>query len=251
MFRKLCFFILSAALLMPFAMDAGASHAMWGYEGENGPANWGGMSSEFILCGQGKSQSPIDINQTYKADLEDIRFSYNATPLKVVNNGHTIQVNYGTGSSIIVDGKKYDLLQFHFHAPSENTVKGKHYKMEMHLVHKNMNNELAVVGIFLKEGRANKIIQKIWDNIPVTINEEKVVRSVSINAADLLPHEEDYYHFYGSLTTPPCSEGVNWSVMKTPVEVSEAQIRKFEEVMGHHNNRPTQSVNKRFILESK
>ncbi len=249
--RKVCFFVLSAALLLvSFAPMAGATHGLWGYTGENGPEHWGKLSHDFAMCEKGKSQSPVDISKTYKAKLEDIVFSYKATPLKVVNNGHTVQVNYLPGSSITVDGEKYELLQFHFHAPSENTVGGKHYSMEMHLVHKNRNNKLAVVGVFMKEGRANEVIQKIWDNISPVVNEEKTVDSISINAADLLPDEKDYYHFYGSLTTPPCSEGVNWSELKTPVEVSEAQIRKLEAVIGGHNNRPTQPVNYRFILES-
>ncbi|NOZ70046.1 MAG: carbonic anhydrase [Deferribacteres bacterium] len=254
MVRKVCLFILSAAvLLMSFLPEAQATHGMWGYTGENGPEHWGKLSHDFAMCEKGKSQSPVDINKTYKAELQDIVFSYKATPLKVVNNGHTVQVNYLPGSSAIIDGEKYELLQFHFHAPSENTVEGKHYSMEMHLVHKNSKNELAVVGVFLKEGRANEVIQKIWDNISPVINEENTVDSISINAADLLPPEAEkgYYHFYGSLTTPPCSEGVNWSVLKTPIEVSGAQIRKFEAVIGGHNNRPTQPINKRFILESK
>lgn len=222
----------------------------WGYEGEGGPANWGTLKPEYATCGTGMSQSPIDINKTYKTKLDPIMFAYKDTPVKIVNNGHAIQVNYEPGSFMTVDGEKYQLVQFHFHAPSEYTVKGQFYDMEMHLVHKNDKGELGVVGVFLKKGAPNKLIQVLWDNMPQEINKENVVSGVSVNASGLLPKDTKYYHLYGSLTTPPCSEGVNWSVMKAPIEVSEEQIQKFKTTMGVDNNRPVQPVNKRFVLES-
>lgn len=223
----------------------------WGYQGEGAPENWGTLKPEFALCGSGISQSPIDFNKTYKTELEKIVFSYQETPLKIVNNGHSIQVNYEPGSTIIVDGETYELAQFHFHAPSEHTVNGQYYDMELHLVHKNMNNEIAVVGVFMKKGKENKLIQLLWDNVSSEIDKENVVSGVSVNASALLPKNMSYYHYYGSLTTPPCTEGVNWSVLKTPIEVSEAQIEKFRTIMGVDNNRPVQKLNKRFVLESK
>jgi len=222
----------------------------WGYEGEGGPDHWGILKPEFALCGTGITQSPIDINKTYKTKLEAIEIAYKETPLKIINNGHSIQINYAPGSFIMVDGKKYELLQFHFHAPSEHTVKSKFFDMEMHLVHKNEQGELAVVGVFMKKGQMNKIIQVLWDNLPKEVNKENVVSGISVNASGLLPKERSYYHYFGSLTTPPCSEGVNWSVLKTPIEVSEAQIEKFRTIMGVDNNRPVLPVNKRFVLES-
>ena len=223
----------------------------WGYTGEGAPEKWGTLKPEFALCGNGMSQSPIDYNKTYKTDLGKIEFSYKDTPLKIVNNGHSIQVNCETGSTVMVDGETYELVQFHFHAPSEHTVKGQFYDMELHLVHKNKNNEIAVVGVFMKKGATNNLIQTIWDNSPTEIDKENVVSGISVNASVLLPKNRSYYHNYGSLTTPPCTEGVNWSVMKTPIEVSEAQIEKFRTVMGVENNRPVQTLNKRFVLESK
>lgn len=222
----------------------------WGYQGEGGPANWGKLKTEFALCGTGMSQSPIDFDKTYKTKLDAIGFAYKETPLKIVNNGHAIQANYEPGSFVTVDGEKYQLVQFHFHAPSEYTVKGQFYDMEMHLVHKNDRNELAVVGVFLKKGNVNKLIQVLWDNMPKEIDKENVVSGISVNASGLLPKDTKYYHLFGSLTTPPCSEGVNWSVLKTPIEVSEAQIEQFKTLMGVDNNRPVQPLNKRFVLES-
>lgn len=222
----------------------------WGYTGEGAPENWGKLKPEYALCGTGKSQSPIDINKTIIAKLENISFSYKDTPLKIINNGHSIQVNYEPGSFITVDGETYELVQFHFHVPSEHTVKGQFYDMELHLVHKNNLGEIAVVGVFMKKGQPNKLIQLLWDNIPAELNKENVVTGISVNASGLLPKDRSYYHYFGSLTTPPCTEGVNWSVLKTPIEVSEEQIEKFRSVMGFNNNRPVLPVNKRFILES-
>ncbi len=222
----------------------------WGYVGEGGPAQWGTLKPEYALCGSGITQSPIDIDKTIKAKLDNIAFSYKETLLKIINNGHSIQVNCEPGSSLTVDGQTYELLQFHFHAPSEHTVKGKFYDMELHLVHKNERNELAVAGIFMIEGQSNKIIQVLWDNLPAELNKENVVSEISVNASGLLPKDHGYYHYFGSLTTPPCSEGVNWSLMKTPIEVSKEQVEKFRSVMGLNNNRPVLPVNKRFVLES-
>ncbi|MDQ7786368.1 MAG: carbonic anhydrase family protein [Thermodesulfovibrionales bacterium] len=223
----------------------------WGYEGEGAPANWGKLKPEYALCGTGNAQSPINIDKTYKTALDSIAFSYKQTPLKIVNNGHAIQVNCEPGSSVMIDDAKFELLQFHFHAPSEHTVQGKFYDMEMHLVHKNQSGDLAVVGVFMKKGQPNKIIQVLWDNLPTEVNKENVVQGISVDASSLLPKDRGYVHYYGSLTTPPCSEGVNWSVIKAPIEVSEEQIQKFRTLMGLDNNRPVLPVNKRFVLDSK
>ncbi|HZV47593.1 MAG TPA: carbonic anhydrase family protein [Thermodesulfovibrionales bacterium] len=222
----------------------------WAYQGEGAPVNWGKLKPEFALCGTGMSQSPIDLSKTYKTKPDAIRFAYKETPLKIVNNGHAVQVNYEPGSSVMIDGQKYELLQFHFHASSEHTVKGAFYDMEMHLVHKSDKDDLAVVGVFLKKGNPNKIIQALWDNLPTEINQENVVDGLSVNASGFLPKDTKYYHYYGSLTTPPCTEGVNWSVLTTPIEVSEEQIQKFKTLMGFDNNRPVLPLNKRFVLES-
>ena len=159
----------------------------WGYEGEGAPANWGSLKPEYATCGTGLYQSPIDINKTISASLDKLAFSYKESPLRIVNNGHSIQINYEPGSSFTVDGQTFELLQFHFHAPSEHTVKGEFYDMEMHLVHKNSKDQLAVVGVMLKKGAPNNIIQVLWDNIPAEVNKENTVDGISVNAAGLLP----------------------------------------------------------------
>jgi len=221
----------------------GAPH--WGYEGETGPNNWGHLAPEFDACIHGKSQSPIDISAPAKTRSGGIDFKYNHTPLKIINNGHTIQVNYERGSSVTIDGKQYHLLQFHFHTPSENTVDGNPHAMEAHLVHRSDDGQLAVVGVFIKKGKHNPFVQTLWDNLPSSVGEEKSA-GVKINAIEFLPADKTYHHFSGSLTTPPCSEGVNWNVMKTPVEVSDEQVAKFSSFF-KMNARPVQPLNGRVI----
>ncbi len=248
--KKIKFVVLSVFILLSLVACAQKQIVHhWEYEGEHGSAHWGALKPEYSLCGDGMAQSPINISKSYKTDLDSIGFSYKDTPLKIVNNGHTIKVKYKPGSTVTIDGGKYKLLQFHFHNPSEHEVEGKSYDMEMHLVHQNESGELAVVGVFIESEKHNDIIQTLWHNLSEEINKEKTVDTIKVNAADLLPDDRSYYRYYGSLTTPPCSEGVNWNVLKSPIEISDAQIKKFESVIGY-NSRPVQPVNKRFVLES-
>jgi carbonic anhydrase len=248
--KKINFIILSVSIslsLVACAQKQIVHH--WEYEGEYGSVHWGALKPEYLLCGDGMAQSPINISKSYKTDLDSIGFSYKDTPLKIVNNGHTIKAKYKPGSAVTMDGEKYELLQFHFHSPSEHEIEGKSYDMEMHLVHKNESDELAVVGVFIKRGKHNNTIQTLWHNLPEEINKENIIDTINVNAADLLPDDKSYYRYYGSLTTPPCSEGVSWNVLKSPIEMSDAQIKKFESIIGY-NSRLLQPVNKRFVLES-
>jgi len=245
------FVILSVMMVTPsFAHSGGHEHGVhWGYEGDTGPEHWGDLSEEFKMCKIGKSQSPVDISGTVKESLPPIEFHYRSSPLEIINNGHTIQVNYEEGSYVKINGKKYNLLQFHFHAPSEHTVNGKHFDMEAHLVHKSDDGKLAVIGVFMKEGAKNNFIQTLWDNIPDKVGAEKSMKHIKINAMDLLPENRAYYKYSGSLTTPPCTEGVDWNIMVTPVKLSRDQIDKFR-TFYKMNARPTQPLHGRVIKES-
>uniref|UniRef100_UPI002B4232B5 SPS_Carbon Anhydrase n=1 Tax=synthetic construct TaxID=32630 RepID=UPI002B4232B5 len=223
----------------------------WSYEGENGPENWAKLNPEYFWCNL-KNQSPVDISDNYKvhAKLEKLHINYNkAVNPEIVNNGHTIKVSYEPGSYIVVDGIKFELKQFHFHAPSEHKLKGQHYPFEAHFVHADKHGNLAVIGVFFKEGRENPILEKIWKVMPENAGEE-VKLAHKINAEDLLPKDRDYYRYSGSLTTPPCTEGVLWIVLKQPITASKQQIELFKSIMKHNNNRPTQPINSRYILES-
>ncbi|MDJ0737268.1 MAG: carbonic anhydrase [Nostocaceae cyanobacterium] len=221
----------------------------WGYIGKDGAENWGKLSPEFAVCQSGKAQSPINIKSGISAKLPDLEIKYQSSPLRIINNGHTIQVNYQPGSMLILDNQTYELLQFHFHLPSEHKINGKPFPMELHLVHKSENGSLAVLGVFLKQGQENKALQAIWQAMPTSKSSEKTIANVTINASQLLPRTQNLYRYYGSLTTPPCSEIVNWIVYQEPVEISAAQIKQFSKIFAM-NARPIQKRNRRFLLQS-
>jgi carbonic anhydrase len=233
------------------ASDPAAAHAPhWTYEGEEGPANWGDLDQTYATCKIGHEQSPIDIQNAQEAPLEPIQFEYKASPLKVMDNGHTVVVNYAPGSFITVAGHRYELKQFHFHHPSEEKINGKGFPLVIHMVHADADGKLAVVGVLLDPGAAQATVQAIWDHLPKEKKVEAAAEGVTVNAADLLPANRGYYTFMGSLTTPPCSENVTWFVMKTPGSVSEAQVETFSQIYPM-NARPTQPVGNRTIKVSK
>ena len=222
--------------------DAHAVH--WDYEGDMGPENWG---KEFPTCGRGKSQAPLNI----KGPFEKVRYSvapdYKQGQLKIVNNGHTIQVNVPNGSKIRIDGRPYDLVQFHFHRPSEEHIDGKPSAMVVHLVHKNMEGELAVLAVMLREGNENSVIKTLWTHAPKNEGPEVVPDGVMFNPANLLPKELDFFHYDGSLTTPPCTEKVKFFILKTQVSISKDQVTDFPFKM---NARPIQPANGRPIYSN-
>jgi len=226
-----------------FARSEGSSH--WGYGGAENPTQWGQLNRDFELCELGKAQSPINIKNPVVSTPTNINFDYKPTPLVVVNNGHTIQVNYEQGSSVNINGEKYSLLQFHFHTPSEHTINSKASALELHLVHRNDAGKLAVVGVLLTEGNANPVIEEVWQNIPET-GKTNTVSDRLINAVNLLPRSKAYYSYVGSLTTPPCSEGVKWNVLVEPMTVSEEQIASFAKIY-QVDARPVQPTNGRNI----
>ncbi len=219
----------------------------WAYEGKEGPEHWGTLSKDFGSCESGRMQSPIDIAGGFAASGEPIEFDYNLTPLSIVHNGHTVQVNYGPGSSITVGGKRYELLQFHFHTPSEHAVGHARAAMEVHFVHKNAAGQLAVVGALMHAGVENIALREIWANMPKKAGPVKVNENVIVNGRDLLPRDRSYYRYMGSLTTPPCSEGVNWFFLTQPITVSAEQVELFAKAVGA-NARPLQALNHRLLL---
>lgn len=223
------------------------SQVHWTYEGAEGPDHWGDIDPAYAACGTGKSQSPIDLHSASAEDLANIAFHYQASDLRILNNGHTVQVNYDAGSYIEVDGERYDVAQFHYHAPSEHSIDGQLFPAELHIVHKNAAGQLAVVGILLTEGAENPAFQPFLSNLPDHEAEESDA-GVKIDAAAFLPATQTTYRYSGSLTTPPCSEGVSWFVMDHPVELSADQIAALETVF-EGNNRPVQPINERSLIE--
>ena len=217
----------------------------WSYGKHGGPAEWGELDQAFASCQLGKVQSPIDIRDARAADLPAIKFDYKPAPLKVIDNGHTIQVYYPPGSSIDVGGTRYELIQFHFHLPSEETIEGKTHAMVAHLVHKGADGKLAVVAVLLDPGRDNPTIHAIWSNLPKQ-KEKEIAAPATVDAAALLPGDKGYYTFEGSLTTPPCSEGVRWFVLKSPVTLAASEVASFGKIYPM-NARPVQPLNGRAL----
>ncbi len=221
--------------------------AHWGYSGHEGPENWAQLSADNFAC-TGKNQSPINITGFIESELTPITFNYNVGGREILNNGHTVQVNYNKGSNIGIDGNQYNLLQFHFHAPSENHINGKSYPLEAHFVHADKDGNLAVVAVMFEQGSENKALKSAWTQMPKHSGEKLLLSKVA-SADAILPKQRDYYRFNGSLTTPPCSEGVRWFVMKDSVSASKSQINAFKGALHGANNRPLQLVNARTILK--
>jgi len=225
---------------------AGPRH--WDYQGAAGPDHWAELSAEFATCGHGSRQSPIDIRDGIKVDLEPIAFAYHPTGFRVIDTGQTVQVDVDPGSSIEVLGRHYELQQFHFHNPSEERIDGRQFAMVAHLVHKSADGRLAVVAVLLEPGSANAIVQAVWNNLPLEKGEPVVARK-RLEIAALLPEDRGYYTYMGSLTTPPCSEGVLWMVMRQPVQLSAEQIAIFARLYPM-NARPVQRLGGRLIKAS-
>lgn len=216
----------------------------WAYSGEAGPEFWGDLSTTYAACKIGKHQSPIDFTNAATRN-GNIQMNYKPTHLNLVNNGHTIQVNYDPGSYMELEGIRYDLLQFHFHAPSEHTENGAPAAMELHLVHKNTADEsFAVVGLMLDIGVDNPVLAQFWDKIPT--KPEAITLTDTINIADALPVNSPYYSYVGSLTIPPCNEGIKWTVLDDRTQLSQAQVDKFMAIIGY-TARPVQPLNDRVL----
>lgn len=246
----LAVFICLASCLIPTILTASDPVTHWSYEGEEGPEHWSELSDDYHMCRDGRNQSPIDLQRNIHAELPELVFNYVSQPNLETNNGHTIQVDVEPGGFLRIPSRdrSFELKQFHFHSPSEHTVSGQSYAMELHFVHADENGALAVVGVMFKEGHEHPVLNKLWSFMPEHAGESNAP-PVGIEETDLMPPTRDYYYYSGSLTTPPCSEGVVWIVLKTPIEASAAQIALFKERMGPTTNRPVQPHNARLILD--
>ncbi len=222
----------------------------WTYSGQQGPEHWAELDPQFAACKEGKRQSPIDITQATTSDLPPLVLNYLGTPLNIVDNGHTVMVTYAPGSTLTVGNNKYELKQFHFHHPSEERIHGKQFDMAVHLVHEDSEGHLAVVAILLKQGRENPLITQMWGKVPAEKEHPVTLPDLLINAKDILPSHLGYYTFPGSLTTPPCTEGVTWYVVETATEISAEQLDWFAKLYPS-NARPIQPANGQTILQTR
>ncbi|MCX7278957.1 MAG: carbonic anhydrase family protein [Burkholderiales bacterium] len=233
--------------------NLGVAHkdeAHWAYDGEYGPQAWAKLKPEFNLCAIGQRQSPIAIqdDNTLQGPAEPLQIRYQPSSAMVVNNGHTIQVDVVGDNTITVRGSTYKLVQFHFHTPSEERINDRAYAMVAHLVHRNIDGQLAVLAVLLDPGKANPLINKVWTYMPLDVGDRVRMPAGLLDLSELLPQDQRYYQFMGSLTTPPCSENVLWMVLKQPVQISPEQLRMFAQLYPH-NNRPVQPLNGRVVRE--
>ncbi|MCH8249590.1 MAG: carbonic anhydrase family protein [Proteobacteria bacterium] len=238
------------------ATEHGGGPVHWGYGEDDGPASWAALSSDYVTCASGREQSPIDIAGATTGESMQMSKDYKAGSLKiirqehvvdVIDNGHTIQVNYDEGSNLRLGETVYELKQYHFHAPSEHTIERRHFPMEMHLVHQSAAGELAVLGVLIEQGNHNPAFEPVWANLPNEAGEEVHHQHLAVNVDDLLPVDHGTYRYRGSLTTPPCSEGVSWFVAVEPIKLSADQIATFASIFSG-NNRPVQPLNNRTVV---
>ena len=257
--RGMASVLVIAALLRPLdaAAQSGAPapggwRTPWSYEGTKGPAHWGDLDPDYATCNAGHEQSPIDITTTTKAALPAVRFEYKNGPVKIINNGYTaVRVNYpsGNGNFLIVGDARYELTQFHFHHPSEEYLHGKPSAMAAHFMHASSDGKVVGVAVMLNAGAANATMQRLWDHMPPVPGAEHEIAGLDIDPSGLLPRAFGYFTYSGSQTAPPCTEGVTWIVLKTPVDVSTAQIEAFAKLYPH-DVRPLQPLNGRVVKES-
>jgi carbonic anhydrase len=220
----------------------------WAYEGQASPEHWGELSEQFQTCKNGQFQSPVDIKNLVDAKLPPLEINFHTDTESIVNNGHTIQITVKDSDDFILDHENFKLMQFHFHTPSENHIKGKAFPLEAHFVHANDQGELAVIAVMFELGEKNPALDPLLAAVPPKINDTEELKQ-SVNLAALLPSDKHYYRFSGSLTTPPCTEGIRWLVMKDRVTLSEEQLTQFQQQLKQSNNRPLQPLHGRLVVE--
>jgi len=252
-----------------FADNTAGAKIHWSYTGKTSAKHWGALDPSFELCAHGDEQSPINIPKDEPISKDALAIHYHSTSMiivedgttdltlgkvqTVINDGHTIQLNFpieGTKENIVFNGSSYRLVQFHVHTPSENHVDGKAYPLEIHFVHQGENGKAAVIGVFVKEGEKNPSFEKIIAHLPNKLHTPQIVKGEHIRPLSLLPRNKHYYSFKGSLTTPPCSQGILWIVMAEPITASHEQILELKKAKGGDNARPIQSLEKRSVSYS-
>jgi carbonic anhydrase len=250
-YRTLPMALAFLAAVMPMAAR-GQWKTPWDYAGAAGPEHWGDLDPDYAACKTGRSQSPIDIRKTTSAALPTVQFEYHPGPLNIVNNGHTaVRVDYaaGNGEYLVVGGKRFELTQFHFHHPSEESIQGKSLPMDIHLMHKSADGQVLGVAVLLTAGRANAAVDQLWKYMPATNDGAHEIGGVAFDPTGLLPSSTAYYTYAGSQTAPPCTEGVTWIVLKSPVTISAEALRQFSKLYPH-NVRPPQPLNGRDVKET-
>jgi carbonic anhydrase len=257
--REVLGLIAGGAVACPTCLAIGTAHGAdkaaahgpvhWGYAGEGAPEKWGQLEPRFRVCDLGIEQSPIDLTRSIRAEVRQVQSFFRPMRVRILNNGHTIQVNADEGSYSQISGQRFELLQFHFHHPSEHVLDGKSFPLEVHFVHRNATGQLAVLGVFFEQGiSTNSTLATVFDGMPPSEMPERDIGRM-IDPSEFLPLSPTYFRYIGSLTTPPCSQGVLWTVFRDPIAASASQIQQFSSIFPL-NARPVQRLNNRFLLES-
>jgi carbonic anhydrase len=237
--------LLTPVLVLVLAVPAMAQETEWDYEGERGPSHWGSLDPAFSACSTGSSQSPIDLRGADDVRAERIRAAYRPTPLLVENNGHTVEGIPEEEQTLRIGAKRFSLVQFHFHTPSEHAVTGRRYPLEVHFVHQALDGERAVFGVLVRPGDRNEAFAKLG-RLPRRERGEREVHE-PVNLRGLMPRRLTAFRYDGSLTTPPCSEGIRWNVADSYIEMSRRQIRRLRAIIGA-SARPLQPRNGRELI---
>lgn len=243
-------FLAGAAAFLPAVRHA-QWKTHWSYAGADGPAHWAHLDPGYAAC-DGREQSPIDIRDARREALPALRFAFKSGPLNIINNGYTaVRVDYprGNGNFVTVGDTRYELVQFHFHHPSEEQINGRAYDMVIHFMLESSDGQSAGVAVMVKAGAANGTVGELWKYMPPVAGRDHLIPGVEINPAELLPPDTAYYVYMGSVTAPPCTQGVKWFVLKTPVTLSRDEIDRFAELYPH-DVRPPQPLNGRVVKES-
>ena len=244
-YRRISGTVLAALLISTPAVAE--HHKSPGYGTDNGPEKWGQLSDKYALCQSGDMQSPIDLAGANAKGNVALAVNYQSGPLTVSNKGLTIQADFAAGSSMTSGGTTFNLIQIHFHTPSEHAISGKRYPLTGHFVHATEGGKLGVLGVMFEAGAANAELAKILAAAPTTKSEPATVAGQTIDPNGMLPTDRSIYRYMGSLTTPPCSEGVNWHVLKDPITASAEQIAAFQALMGD-SARPVRALNNRLVV---
>lgn len=234
----------------PLKIKTAEEKLEWDYSGKKAPQHWAELKDEFALCGQGMNQSPVSLSSVsaFDVSLPAITPDYSHAAESIEYNGHSVELHFTSGNRLQLGNQTFMLQQVYFHSPAEHTIDGQHMPMEIHFVHRNEQGQLTVLAVLVKEGAANNALTNAWAQMPDNFSKPQPLTS-PVKASALLPASFDYFSYNGSLTTPPCSEGVRWLVLKTPITVSPAQLEQFRTRMGHDNNRPLQPLNARPALQ--
>ena len=241
--------LLVTALIASACRTTSGNGAAWSYDGSTGPAHWAELDPAYALAESGREQSPVNIvpSAVVPGSEDALEIAYAPAKLDVMNNGHTVEDDYHDGGHIVVGGQRYELAQFHFHSPSEHAIDAHHAQMEMHLVHRDASGNLAVLAVMIERGANHPALAAITDHLPVDPGRASHVDGVTVDAAEFLPESSATYRYSGSLTTPPCTEGVRWFLFQEPIEASNEQIDAFQKVY-FGNNRPTQPLYDRVVV---